>query len=151
MRKLLLTSVVALVPFAAFAGGLIGGDANLAQTEANSWAGVKSLEGTGAHGYIGATGGVTAGAVSGNYSSVGTSARGTAGPLGSKTNTTATQTNLGGTVYGGQATNPRYGGSSNGGSAGGFQNSQAEGGATANANNTSLGGFATMPGKFGHR
>jgi hypothetical protein len=147
VRKLLLTGVLALAPLAAFAGG------NLAQTSANSSAEiVDGIQGTGAHALVGGNGGVIVGAVSGNYSTVGTSGVGRAGPLGSYTNTTVTQTNVGGTVSGGLATNQKLGGASNGasGSAGGFQSSQTKGGSDASASTTNFGGFATTPRNFGH-
>ena len=154
MRRLLLTSAFALVPFAAFAAeGFIGGNINQAQTSSVSSAQVGGVQGTGAHAFVGGTGGVVVGAVSGNYSAVDTAGSGTAGPKGSFTTSTVTQTNVGGTVSGGLAANQKHGGSSNGasGTAGGFQNSQTKGGSEASASNTNLGGFVTTPGRFGRR
>ena len=153
MRRLLLTSAFALVPFAAFAAeGFIGGNINQAQTSSASSAEVGSIQGTGAHAFVGGTGGVVVGAVSGNYSAVDTAGSGTAGPKGSFTTSTATQTNVGGTVSGGLAANQKHGGSSNGasGTAGGSQNSQTMGSSEVSAGSTNLGGFVTIPGKFGH-
>jgi hypothetical protein len=154
MRKLLLAATM-LVPFAAFAGGSdlsVAGDVNLARSTAGSTAGVQSSQGTHAQITAGGTGGVIVGAIAGNSTTVGTTALGKAGPAGSYTNTTATQTNLGGTVAAGAvigkggpiALNDGHG--SSGGasfSAGGGQGSQASGGSSATASNMNLGGFAS--------
>jgi hypothetical protein len=166
MRTFLLAATM-LVPFAAFAGGSdlsIVGDRNVAQTTAGSTAGVQSTQGTRAQTNATGNGGVVVGAVSGNYTSVATTALGKAGPSGSYTDTTATQTNIGGTAAAGLAINP--GGQSkpivltNGhgqasgatGSASGGQNSQAMGSSGATAANTNVGGFVgvTSP-RQGHQ
>jgi fibronectin-binding autotransporter adhesin len=159
MRKFLLAATM-MVPFAAFAGGSalsIAGDVNLAKTSAGSTAGVQSTQGTQAQIKAGGSGGVVVGAVSGNYTAVDTSALGKAGPAGSYTDTTATQTNVGGTVAGGPALNKNGQGtgpisltSGHGqatgasGSAGGGQSSQASGGSAAMASNTNIGGFGKV-------
>jgi hypothetical protein len=82
-------------------GGIAAGDVNTEMTSAGSSAGVSSVQGTKARTNVVGTGGVIVGAVSGNTTSVQTSAQGTAGPKGSYTDTTATQSNLGGAVAGG--------------------------------------------------
>lgn len=158
MRKFLLAATI-MVPFAAFAGGAdlsIAGDGNLAKTTAASTAGVQSTQGNHAEANVGGNGGIVAGAVSGNYTSVATTALGKAGPAGSYTDTTATQTNVGGTVAAGLATNQTGHrtpmaltagrGQANGGSgsASGGQNSQASGGSSATAANTNLGGSVSL-------
>lgn len=158
MRKFLLAATM-LVPFAAFAGGAdlsIAGDGNLAKTTANSTAGVQSTQGNHAQATTGGNGGIMVGAVSGNYTSVATTALGRAGPAGSYTDTTATQTNVGGTMASGQAINQTGHstpitltagrGQANGasGSAGGGQNSQASGGSSATAANTNIGGSMSL-------
>ncbi|MDR3536095.1 MAG: hypothetical protein P4L71_06310 [Acetobacteraceae bacterium] len=159
MRKFLFAATM-LVPFAAFAGSPaptlgIAGDVNLATTSAGSTAGVQSTQGTQAQAKAAGTGGVIVGAVSGNYTSVETTAAGRASPAGSYTDTTATQTNVGGTVTAGLAINKSGRGpiQANGasGSASGGQNSQASGQSAATASNTNLGGavIVTLP-KQGH-
>lgn len=163
MRKFLLAATMLALPLAAFAGqpnGLIAaGDLNLALTGAASTAGVQSTQGTKAQSNVAGNGAVIVGAVSGNYTSVETTALGKAGPAGSYTDTTATQVNVGGTVTGGLAINqtgnqrgktPTQGAT---GTASGSQNSQASGGAMAGAANANLGGFLTvqkMGGRGGH-
>ena len=80
MRKFLLAATI-MVPFAAFAGGAdlsIAGDGNLAKTTAASTAGVQSTQGNHAEANVGGNGGIVAGAVSGNYPSVATTALGNA-------------------------------------------------------------------------
>lgn len=163
MRKFLLAATL-LAPFAvapAFAGGgtlggIAAGDVDLGMTSAGSSAGVSSVQGTRARSNVAGNGGVIVGAVSGSTTSVQTTALGTAGPRGSYTDTTATQTNIGGTVAGGLALNQSgrpvgpitdamtasIKGAS--GSASGGQTSQATGNADAKAANVKLGGFATM-------
>jgi hypothetical protein len=158
MRKFLLAATM-LIPFAAFAGGTdlsIAGDGNLATTSAGLSAGVQSTQGTHAQANVSGNGGVIVGAVSGNYTSVATTALGKAGPAGSYTDTTATQTNVGGTVASGLAVNKNRSstpialtagrGQANGasGSASGGQNSQASGGSSATAANTNLGGSMSL-------
>lgn len=151
MRKLLLTTF-ALIPFAAVpafagdggAGFIVGGAGSLSSTSATSTAGVSSEQGTMAGAKAGGNGAVIAGAVSGNYTSVNTSALGKAGPAGSYTNTAAQQVNVGGTVAGALGSNQKGTGAS------GSQNSQASGGASATAssvNGTML--LGTMPGRHG--
>lgn len=170
MRKFLLAATI-LAPFAiapAFAGSdalSIAGDLNLAKTSAGSTAAVGSMQGTNAQAKAAGNGGVIVGAVSGNYTSVETTALGKAGPMGSYTDTTATQANVGGTVAAGLALNKGgrpMGGptadlftvTSNGasGSAGGGQSSTAMGGSAATATNTNLGGFIKVeqPHRGGH-
>jgi hypothetical protein len=83
--------------------------------------------------------GVTVGTVSGNYTSIETTALGRAGPQGSFTDTTAQQVNVGGTIAGGTAANKGWGKGATGIS-GGSQTTQTEGGATASASNTRLSG-----------
>ncbi len=163
MRKFLLAATL-LAPFAvapAFAGGgmlggIAAGDVNIGMTSAGSSAGVSSVQGTKARANVAGKGGVIVGAVSGNTTSVQTTAQGTAGPKGSYTNTTATQSNIGGTVTGGlgltkwpvlsdrslmRRPRRRKGAS---GSASGGQTSQATGNADAKAANVNIGGFVTM-------
>jgi hypothetical protein len=166
MRTFLLAATM-LIPFAAFAGGAdlsIVGDRNLAATKAGSTAGVQGTQGTRAQTNATGNGAVVVGAVSGNYTSVATTALGKAGPGGSYTDTTATQTNIGNTAATGLAinkdgkkmpiamTNGR--GQANGatGSASGGQNSQAAGSSGATASNTNVGGFVgvTLP-RQGHQ
>jgi hypothetical protein len=117
MRKLLLASVFALVPFAVFAHGPVpAGD-----TSAGSVAIVTSEQGTGAHAQVNGQGAVVVGAVSGNYTNV--QANGKAGMSG--TSTSAQQVNVGGTMAGGISSGDASG------KAGGGQNSTAYGKATA--------------------
>ena len=172
MRKFLLAATI-LAPFVvapAFAGGAqqgltAAGDINLSKTTAGSTAIVGGMQGTNAQAKAAGNGGVIVGAVSGNYTSVDTAAAGTAGPMGSYTNTTATQTNLGGTLAGGLALNKDagHGGAPRGdlfsvqgngasGSAGGGQSSMAGGTAAATATNMNLGGFIKVdpPRNSGH-
>ncbi len=142
MRKFLLAATM-MVPLAAFANSStstigIAGDVNLATTSAGSTAGVQSTQGTQAQVKLGGTGAVTVGTVSGNYTSVQTTAAGRASPAGSYTNTTATQTNVGGTNSSGIVINKGFPATS--GSSSGGQSSQATGGSTASASNTNLGG-----------
>ncbi|HUB10547.1 MAG TPA: hypothetical protein VMB34_01200 [Acetobacteraceae bacterium] len=143
MRKLLLAAtILGLAAAPAFAGGIAAaGDVNIAGTTAASNAGVVSTEGTMAGVKTGGNGAVVVGAVSGNYTAVDTSALGVAGPKGSYTNTTATQTNIGGTVAGGLS-GTFFGNA--GGSASGGQNSTAMGGAKATANDMNAGGYITV-------
>jgi hypothetical protein len=154
MRKFLLAATM-MVPFAAFAGSSdlsVVGNANLATTSAGSTAGVQSSQGTQAKANAAGNGGVIVGAVSGNYTSVETTALGKASPAGSYTDTTATQTNLGGTAAAEVAINKgrtspivlsNGSGQANGasGSASGGQNSQASGDSSAHAANTNVSGF----------
>jgi len=142
MRKLLLAAtILGLAVAPAFAGG-IAGDADIGISSANSTAGVSSSQGTQAGVTAAKNGGVVVGAVSGNYTAVDTSAMGATSPKGaSYTNTTATQTNIGGTVGGGVVGNTTNGTS---GSASGNQSSTANGGANATAKNLNVGGFATV-------
>ena len=149
MRKFLLAATI-LAPFAlapAFADMpanlKAAGDVNLAQTAANSNAGVSSQQGTMAASKVGGNGAVVAGAVSGNYTQVNTGAGATAGPQGSYTNTAAQQVNIGGTVTGGLADNAKHGNGATGKASGG-QSSQATGGAAATASNANLGGFIAV-------
>jgi hypothetical protein len=150
MKKILLASVIALAPFAAFAvdpnhgttttSGAVVGDINDATTSSSSNAGVGSRQGTGAGVSVGGNGGVSAGAVSGNSSQVKTTASGTASPGSSATKTTAAQSNIGGTVASGEASNRKWGPQSTG-SAGGSQSSTTSGGSSATAGDTNVGGF----------
>ena len=99
MRKFLLAATL-LAPFVvapALAGGApqglaVAGDINLSKTTAGSTAIVGGMQGTNAQARTAGNGGVIVGAVSGNYTSVETTAGGMAGPKGSYTDTTATQT-----------------------------------------------------------
>lgn len=157
MRKFLLAATI-LAPFAIgpayAAGGTLSGDLKVTTTAAGSTASVASDQGTHAQVMAGRTGGVVVGAVSGNYTSVDTSALGKAGGGTSYTNTTATQTNVGGTLAGGLAINAGRSGpfstassiSSNGatGTAGGGQNSQAGGSSAANASTTNISGVIKL-------
>ena len=159
MRKFLLAATV-LAPFVVapvFAGGThqgltAAGDINLAKTSAGSNATVGSTQDTSAQAKTGGAGGVIAGAVSGNYTSVGTSAQGSASPTGSYTGTTATQTNIGGTVAGGGLLGNSVGapGKTASGSAGGGQSSTATGGSAASASTKNLGGSVTVQTPRGH-
>jgi hypothetical protein len=115
---------------------------------------VSSVQGTGAQANVAGNGAVLVGAVSGNYTGVYTGSAAEAGPKGSYTNTTATQTNIGGTVAGGLAANKPQDqhrgndlhtqGNSASGSAGGFQTSADMGGSTARAGNLNMGGFVAI-------
>ena len=86
MRKFLLAATI-LAPFVvapAFAGGApqgltAAGDINLSKTTAGSTAIVGSMQGTNAQAKAAGNGGVIVGAVSGNYTSVETTALGKAG------------------------------------------------------------------------
>jgi hypothetical protein len=101
MRKYLLAStiVLAMVP-AAFAGSN-----ELSTTSATSVAGVSSEQGTNAAAAVGGRGGtIVVGTISGNTTTVTTGATSRATKAGSVTRTTASQTNLGGTVSGGLST-----------------------------------------------
>jgi hypothetical protein len=143
MRKLLLAATI----FASFAvapafagsgadGGMISG--NVALTTSGSNAGVSSVQGTTANAKLAGNGGVIVGAVSGNYTAVDTRSAAKAGQGHAKTETTAQQTNIGGTVAGGLVFN-KDGRSGVSGTAGGSQTSTATGGSVADAAN--LGGF----------
>ncbi len=172
MRKFLLAATI-LAPFVAapaFAGGAsqgltAAGDINLSKTTAGSTAVVGSMQGTNAQAKAAGNGGVIVGAVSGNYTSVETTALGKAGVKGSYTDTTATQTNIGGTLAGGLALNKDAGhgggpradtvsvqGNGASGSAGGGQSSMSGGTAAATATNMNLGGFIKVepPRERGH-
>jgi hypothetical protein len=149
MRKFLLAATV-LAPFVmmpAFAemphAFTAAGDVNAAKTTAGSSAGVSSQQGTMAGAKVGSNSAMMSGAVSGNYTAVQTGAGATAGPKGSSTNTSAQQTNIGGTVTGGLGSTAK-GSTSASGSAGGGQTSQASGDASATASNTNLGGFVKV-------
>lgn len=161
MRTFLLAATM-LVPFTAFAGGSgmsAAGDLNVAKTAAGSTAGVQSSQGTHAQATAAGNGGIVVGAISGNYTAVDTTAAGRAGPGGSFTQTTATQTNIGGTAAAGYAINKtgrapialtagRGQASGASGIAGGGQDSQAAGSSTASASNANIGGFvAVKPGR----
>jgi hypothetical protein len=158
MRKLLLAATI-LASFAAapaFAGsgadgGMISGNVALATSGSN--AGVSSVQGTMANAKLAGNGGVIVGAVSGNYTAVDTMSAAKAGQGHAKTETTAQQTNIGGTVAGGLVSNKdgrqargggdaslsMHGNSGVSGAAGGSQTSTATGGSVADAAN--LGGF----------
>ena len=150
MRKFLLAATI-LAPFVAapaFAGGAsqgltAAGDINLSKTTAGSTAVVGSMQGTNAQ----------------------AKAAGKAGVKGSYTDTTATQTNIGGTLAGGLALNKDAGhgggpradtvsvqGNGASGSAGGGQSSMSGGTAAATATNMNLGGFIKVepPRERGH-
>ena len=158
MRKLLLVATMMMVPFAAFAKApamTAGGDVNLAQTSAGSTAGVSSTQGTQARTNVNGNGAVTVGTVSGNYTSVQTTAAGQAGPGGSATQTSAQQVNTGGTVSSGlgvskSGSNGQHASGASGATQGG-QSSQASGASGATASNMNLGGAAsvTLPGRSG--
>ena len=123
-----------------------------------------STQGTNAQARVAGNGGVIVGAVSGNYTAVETTAAGKGSPMGSYTDTTATQTNIGGTLAGGLALNknarPGPGspltqavsvqGNGASGSAGGGQSSMAGGTAAASATNINLGGFIKVETPRGH-
>lgn len=142
MKKILLASVFALAPFAAFAGGFVAaGDVNMANTSVGSSAGVGSTQNTDAGATVNGRGAVMVGAISGNYSNVQTGSAAVAGPHGSATTTNAQQVNVGGTITGGMSTGHNATGQANG-----SQNSQTGGSATAQATNTNIGGFV----KFHH-
>jgi hypothetical protein len=153
VRTLLLATVMLAFAAPAFAlpqpqPQIIAGDVNLATTSAGSNAGVSSSQGTMANVKAAGNGAVIVGAVSGNYTSVQTTALGTASPAGSYTDTTATQTNIGGTVAAGAANQmQKRGGAS--GTAGGGQYSTASGNSTATASNANLGGVVVLPAKQG--
>jgi hypothetical protein len=102
MKKLLLASVFALVPFVAFAH-----DPRPAQPQAATFsasgAAVGSIQGTVAGAKVDGNGAVIVGTVSGNYTNVQTNGTATAGPRGSFTSANAAQTNIGGTISGGAA------------------------------------------------
>ena len=131
MRKLLLAGVFALVPFVAFAHGpqRTTGDAALAAS--GSLAGVSSTQGTKAASSVAGNGAVINGAVSGNYTDVSTKGAANLGKNTAKTNVTATQLNVGGTITGGYANGNASGTQS------GWQNSQALGGSAAIGGNLS--------------
>ena len=159
MRKFLLAATV-LAPFVVapvFAGGThqgltAAGDINLAKTSAGSNATVGSTQDTSAQAKTGGAGGVVAGAVSGNYTSIEHHGTGQASPTGSYTDTTATQTNVGGTVAGGGLLGNTVAapGKTASGSAGGGQSSTATGGAAASASTRNLGGTITVQTLRGH-
>src|ERR1700719_2156215 len=111
MRKFLLAGVIALAPFIAFSeqtpAAQISG--NLAATGSLSTAGVGSTQGTMAGAMVRGDGAVIVGTVSGNYTSVDTRGSAKAGQGYAKTSTTATQTNVGGTISGGVADQGRHG------------------------------------------
>jgi hypothetical protein len=129
MRKLLLSAtVLALAAFPAFAHQPARPQAS---TMAGSAAAVGSLQGTNANAGVAGNGAVIVGAVSGNYTAVGT--RGTAMVTPGKTMTTtnATQLNIGGTIAGGYSQVGKGRGNQAGGSAGGMQASGDLGGSFA--------------------
>jgi hypothetical protein len=135
MRKILLVSVIALAPLAAFADDHHGGtSSSVSRTDSSSGAGVLSNEKTNAGVDVGGNGHIAAGAVSGNTSSMETQGRASVGRDGStKTNATATQTNTGGTLAGGASQSSGHHGGDTSGGAGGSQTSTVIGGSTANA------------------
>jgi hypothetical protein len=140
MRKFLIAATI-LVPFAAFAGqdhGMIAG--NLALTASGSLAGVQSQQGTMAGSMVGGNGAVINGAVAGNYTSIDTTGAAKAGLGYAKTETKATQLNVGGVITGGAG--KAFLGTA-GGAAGGAQSSQAVGGSAAVAGDA--GGFVLLP------
>jgi hypothetical protein len=148
LRKMLLASAFALVPFVAFAGNPSGltaaGDINVAKTSSTSNAGVFSSQGTMAGARVDGNGAVVVGAVSGNYTTIQTNGSAKAGPQGSSTNASATQFNVGGTIAGGYSTEGKGRGNEATGSASGGQSSGTTGGSTASASNTNVGGFVTI-------
>jgi hypothetical protein len=103
MKKLLLGSVIALVPVVALAQ--VPASTNVASPHAGSTAGVSSTQGTQATTRVAGNGGAIVGAFSGNISNVQTGATGVAGPAASSTLTTAKQYNVGGTIGAGLAIN----------------------------------------------
>jgi hypothetical protein len=159
MRKLLLVATM-MIPFAVSAKvpapAAAIGDLSLSQTSAGSTAGVGSAQGTQANTKVSGNGAVVLGTVSGNYTSVQTTAAGRAGLGGSATQTGAQQINAGGTVSSGLAANT---GSTIGrpasapsGSTGGGQSSQASGASTATASTANIGGGLSVRavGRNGH-
>lgn len=140
MRKLILLATV-LAPFAAgsaFAGSSItAGDANSSKTSASSGAELGSVQGT----YSQSTamhGSTIGGAVSGNYTTINTSANAQIAKGNPSTTTGGTQLNVGGTISGGTA---------NGKSStvsGGTQSSTDYGFSTASASNQNVGGFTVQ-------
>jgi hypothetical protein len=143
MRKFLIAATI-LVPFAAFAGqdnGKVAG--NLALTASGSLAGVQSQQGTMAGSMVGGNGAVINGAVAGNYTSIDTSGTAHAGQGTAKTETKATQLNVGGAITGGYAEKGWGFGNTAGGTASAMQGSQAVGGSAAVA--ADLGGFVQTP------
>jgi len=151
MRKFLLAATL-LAPFIvgqAFAterpeGLKAAGALNLGMTSAGSTATVGSVQGTTAGAGAARTGAVVVGTVSGNHTAVETSALGKTSPKGgSYTQTTAQQTNIGGTVSGGLAVN-KPGTTGVSGVTDGGQSSVAGGGAAANAKTINLGGFVNV-------
>jgi hypothetical protein len=140
-----------LAPFAALAQ--VPGATNTATTSAGSNASVGSTQATMAAAKVGGNGGVLVGAISGNTTSVQTSALGVAGPAGSSTLTSATQYNVGGTISGGLAINaaakrmPTAGLNGASGFASGSQTSAGTGTASAHASNVNVTGIsAPKPG-----
>ena len=123
MRTMLLAGVIALVPFVAFARAPQQGSLGLAA--AGSLAGVSSTQSTSAASKVAGNGFVVNGAVSGNYTDVTTKGAVNVGKNAAKTNVTATQVNVGGTITGG------YARGNAGGTESGAQNSQALGGSAA--------------------
>lgn len=134
MRMILLAATV-LMPFAAFAdqgpnqAGQISGNAAL--TASGSLSGVSGSQGTTAGSVVRGNGAVINGAISGNYTDMATSGSARAGQGFAKTQTQATQTNIGGTITGGLAQQTKGSGNTARGNAGGSQNSQATGGSAA--------------------
>jgi hypothetical protein len=151
MRTILLAATL-LFPLAAFAdqgpnhAGQISGNAALAAS--GSLAGVSSTQGTAANSMVGGNGSVITGGISGNYTDMTTSGSARAGQGTAKTATTATQTNIGGTITGGVADTPKGAGNTAKGAASGSQSSQAVGGSAAVA--ADLGGYVKSSPQTGH-
>ncbi len=101
---------------------------------------MESTQGTIAGAMVKGDGAVVVGTVSGNYTSVDTKGAAKAGQGYAKTSTTATQTNIGGTISGGLADQGRHGTAV--GTTGGAQQSAATGGSVAGA--ADLGGFVKV-------
>jgi len=142
MKKFLLAGVIALAPFAAFADQ--GQDAaklagNLALTGSVSAAGVESTQGTMSGAMLRGDGAVIVGTVAGNYTSMQTSGRATAGLGTATTQTKASQVNIGGTVSAGLSNEGNGRGNTATGVTGGTQQSAAAGGSIAVG--ADLGGF----------
>jgi hypothetical protein len=129
MRKFLLAAtVLALTAAPAFAGGP---PKQVTALAAGSMAGVMSAQTTNANATVGGNGAVITGAVSGNYTTITTTGHAATTPTGATAKTTATQTNLGGTLAGGYSQVGKGHGSVATGAAGGGQSSGDIGGSFA--------------------
>jgi hypothetical protein len=138
MRKLLLASVFALVPFAAFAGQPQGGAiaGNLTGTASISAGGVAAGQSTQAGAMTAGNGFSMQSATAGNAATIDTNGYAKAGPGYAKTGSNTTEMQGGGTTVVSKSTE------------GWGRGNMAGGGATANQGSTVIGGSAAAAGNL---